>query len=658
MKKLFKYTYLALVGMVATLVASCSDSYKYDGRGTWDASDSYANIYFQITDSALELDPADPTEVTVKVSRRNTQGALTVPFEIKENTDDVFSVGEAVFADGASEAEFTVSFPKAEVGKPYKLSIMSSDPNVVSKYSAGAIYTIKVTRVKWNDVGFYYKDEAKTEKVEGYVIYTDDIITGFYGVPNEQYPVRIQERDDMKGYFRVIGLYNDYMGGIYSDQSMTTYLYINATDPTHVYIPEKMESNMDFGSGHILVFSKAGLRISQDRAKELTDADFGTYENGKITFPKGGLLIGEVDYNDGALYGTNNAGLTSLVINPDLDLHNADMTSDEDFSWELVNDKFMLVSGQLKTQKEGVALYKGTCINKEGKCDERFAKEYGTAYKIESPYAEGFDIFFAVNDKGEVTLPEELKYQKTGLDAVGTEVYALLSPAASTFTESVITLKMAFQSYPDEDGNYTEYGSAEEILQFITWTKVGTGMYTFTSVYGNYDPATEEVTPVTDGPFDLYQRDDDGTMFKITEWGEGGEFIFTWDGAETVTVPGSFTGTVVPDEGNLYVSDVPTYTEGYYGYEQYPCTFDAETNTFSWDVVYSTSVQIWGLDTETFKVTWDASSSRRAVATKSHRQAKHIKMHQNKMKNFSPFAKGKKTNVKAKRLLSPTSLVK
>ena len=53
MKKLFKYTYLALVGMVATLVASCSDSYKYDGRGTWDATDSYANIYFEITDSTL-----------------------------------------------------------------------------------------------------------------------------------------------------------------------------------------------------------------------------------------------------------------------------------------------------------------------------------------------------------------------------------------------------------------------------------------------------------------------------------------------------------------------------------------------------------------------------------------------------------------------------
>ena len=153
MKKLFKYTYLALVGMVATLVASCSDSYKYDGRGTWDATDSYANIYFEITDSTLELDPADPTTVKIKVSRRNTQGALTVPFSILENTDDVFTVGEAVFADGAAEAEFTASCPKAEVGKPYTLKIQTTDPALVSKYSAGAIYSITVTRVKWNDVG-------------------------------------------------------------------------------------------------------------------------------------------------------------------------------------------------------------------------------------------------------------------------------------------------------------------------------------------------------------------------------------------------------------------------------------------------------------------------------------------------------------------------
>lgn len=665
MKKLFKYTYLALVGMVATLVASCSDSYKYDGRGTWDATDSYANIYFEITDSTLELDPADPTTVKIKVSRRNTQGALTVPFSILENTDDVFTVGEAVFADGAAEAEFTASCPKAEVGKPYTLKIQTTDPALVSKYSAGAIYSITVTRVKWNDVGFYYADEAKTKKVEGSVMYTDDIITGFYGVGNYQYPVRIQERDDMKGYFRVIGLYDNYLGGKYSDPSMTTYLYIDATDPTHVYIPELFESNMDLGSGHVLVHSIAGLRISQGRAKELKDADFGTYENGKITFPKGGLLIGEVGYNNGGLYGTNKSGLTSFVLNPDLDLHNADMTSDEDFSWELVNNNFMLVSGKLGESVEGVSLYKGTCINKEGKCDERFAAEYGTAYKIASPYAEGYDIYFTATDKGEVKLPEEFKYQKTGMKAVGDEVYAVISPAASSFTEKVITLKIAFQTYPDEDGNFIEYGSSEEVLQFLTWTAVGTGTYTYDFYAWLTADDKDNYEPIVDPGYTISQRDDDATIYKIESWLNGGELIFKWDQeSNNCIVFESSTGIVNSSVGMFWASDVPQYTGNNSYYTNYPCIYDPETSTFKFKLIYYYASDNIGVFDESFKVDWTTSAvASRPYAVKRASKASTTlktskKVNLKKQDKASRLGKGVKTNVKTKRQISSAKLVK
>ena len=677
MKNIFKYSYLALVGMVALLVASCSDSYKYDGRGTWDATDGYANIYFEITDSTLELDPADPTNVIVKVSRRNAQGALTVPFEIKENTDDVFTVSEASFADGQEETEITLSFPKAEIGKPYTLSIMLSDPELVSKYSEGAIYTIEVTRVKWNDVGFYYKDADKKEKVEGYAMYTDDFMCGIFSTGNPTYPVKVQERDDQKGIFRVINAYGEdypYNDPGDWDASKDYYMIINASNPEKVYIsPANINLGLDWGYGYVHVLCRAGDYVEAAEEAEATgDAaaakeylskaeDFyGKYENGKITFPAQSFYIGMEDYNDGKWgWYANPNGAFSLVIDPDKDLHNADMTSDEDFTWEEVFAG-IFKSGKLGTTTEGVKLYKGTCINTEGECDKRFAEEYGTAYMIESPYANGYNLYFAVNERGEVTLPEDLKLQDTGTKAVGEEVYAAISTAASTFTERVVTLKIAFQTEPDEDGNYMEYGSAEEVLSYITWTKIGTGDFTYTFLYTDYDEETDTESPLTDEGLDIYQRDDQPTTYKVEPWGEGGEFLFTWDGKDKVTVPASFTGSVYPGYGAIYVSDVPTCISGE-SYSDNPCTYDAETKTFTFTLKYfipSAGVAFNGVAEETLKITsWGTTDSRKNAATK-RTSAVHARKNLKLANGASRFGTGKKVNVKSKNFISSAQLEK
>ena len=153
MKNIYKYGYSLLAGVVALTAVSCSDEYEYEGRGSWDADKNYADIYFPTTEAAVELDPADPTVATVTVKRKNTAGALVVPFKVTKNTNDVFEVGTATFADGAEEAVVTVNFPKAEVGTPYTLQMTLDDPSYVSKYSTGVIYTLSMTRVKWNSLG-------------------------------------------------------------------------------------------------------------------------------------------------------------------------------------------------------------------------------------------------------------------------------------------------------------------------------------------------------------------------------------------------------------------------------------------------------------------------------------------------------------------------
>ena len=234
----------------------------------------------------------------------------------------------------------------------------------------------------------------------------------------------------------------------------------------------------------------------------------------------------------------------ALVLNPDLDLHNADMTSDEDFTWELVNDKFMLVSGKLGESVEGVSLYKGTCINKEGKCDERFAAEYGTAYKIASPYAEGYDLYF--------------------------------------------TLKIAFQTYPDKDGNFIEYGSSEEVLQYITWTAVGKGTYTYDFWAWWNDPEGDDTYDlIVDPGYTISQRDDNETIFKIESWLDGGELVFQWDQeTNNCVVFESETGYVHSSVGMFYASDLPQYTGDESYYTNYPCIYDPETSTFKFSLIY------------------------------------------------------------------------
>lgn len=670
MKNIFKFTYLALVGMIAMTVASCSDSYKYDGRGEWDATDGYANIYFAITDSVLELDPADPTTVNVTVVRRNTQGALTVPFEIQKNTDDVFTVTDAVFADGQAETEITLSFPNAEIGKPYTLEITSSDPSVVSQYSAGAIYTIEVTRVKWNDVGFYYEETAdgKKEKVEGWAMYTDDFISSIFPAAEAiPYAVKLQERDDVKGVFRIINAYGEafpYNDPGDWDESKDYYIIINATDPEKVYIsPSDLDLGVDWGYGKIHAINYAGDFVEEAEAAEaagdneaatkyLKNAEkyYGKYENGKITFPKEAFFVLMENYENGER-GWRSSGVFTLVINPDLSPYNADMSSKDDFEWEEVYAG-NFTSEQMGTQKEGVKLYKGTCINTTDECDARFAKEYGTAYMIESPYTEGYNLYFAVNEKGEVTLPEDLKYQSTGIK-IGSEVFAVISPAASTFTENLVTLKIAFQTKPDANGSYTEFGSAEEVLSNITWTKVGTGTYTYTSFFADYDEETDEDIPYADGPLDIYQRDDQPTIYKVTDWGYGADFIFTWDGKDKVTVPVSFTGYTSP-YGDVYVSDIPTY-DNKYNYAQFPNTYDTDSQTFSFNVAYWCEQGLFANSIETLEVKWGASATSRAATTKKHLSINKAKTRLANKKQHSWFGKGKKANAKNKRALNAIS---
>ena len=632
MNKIFKYS-LALVTLALGFTA-CSD--KDDDNyqnGDWNAAGNYANLYFAETSSSIELDPADPTTVTIKVNRRNTSGPLSVNFDITENTDNVFTVGTANFADGAEEADIEVNFPEAQVGKTYNLTLSTTDPNYVSYYSADTRFQLDVTRVKWNDVGFYY--DADGNKVTGWAMITDDFITTFFGVANVSFPTRIQERADSPGYFRLINTYHELYPyndpGDWDDEN-DYYIYIDATDPDAVYIPHYCHSGVDWTYGEFLFSSLAGYYIKKEDFDKAADY-YGTYKNGKITFPVNSLLFAMANYDDGGFYNANGSGAFKLVIDPDKDLYEASIT--KDFDWEKVFEG-SFKSEQLGTN--GVAnLYKGVINTDKDGCDERFAAAYGTPYRIESPYAEGSDIYFCVRD-GKILIPEEIEYQKTGLNAAGADVFMKISANNSSFTDRIITLAATFQN---EDGSLV-YGSAEEVLSNITYTKMGTGTWTFSALL-------EEGSAPVDG-YILSKRDDKENVYRIEKFGagfltdEGVPLVFTWDRETNQCILGeNYTGYDDASYGPLYVSDLPTYSPEDFTRESAPSFFDPETNTFSFALVYYVEAGYFGYGTETFTVTFDASAKvmakRKGFTIPKFGKPKHNIRHQDRFV-------GKKVSVK------------
>ena len=134
-------------------------------------------VYFpsQAATGSHTLDPTMAPQATFTAMRKNTSGAITVPLKVTASAD-VFQVGALNFADGQSEATFTVSFPNTEMGTTYKLSVAIDDPQYASKYLNQPIaFDYDVLRVEWVNFGhatFYqgWWGEVHTANIKYYEV--------------------------------------------------------------------------------------------------------------------------------------------------------------------------------------------------------------------------------------------------------------------------------------------------------------------------------------------------------------------------------------------------------------------------------------------------------------------------------------------------------
>jgi hypothetical protein len=156
------------------------------------------------------------------------------------------------------------------------------------------------------------------------------------------------------------------------------------------------------------------------------------------------------------------------------------------------------------------------------------------------------------------------------------------------------------------------------------WVKVGTGTFWYDGLWFDYDEEGNEV-PFVDPGYELFQQE--GTnLYKITDWGGGVDYIFTWDKETNVCATQmGYVGYTDPDYGEVSVVDVCTYWSDL-SYEDWPSHYysDPEYNAFYFYNVYVVEAGYWGPYLEYFEVEWDADATPAPARTKTLKKRPHI----------------------------------
>lgn len=304
MKKIGKIFNMVLGIIVVSLMffTSCEDTIERESSPT--VSADCQNVFFtdnNVTD--VELDPTEPTQVRVIISRQNSEEAATVPLKVI-SADDIFIIPETVtFEAGVDTISFLVTFPEANEGIKYSFEIGISGDEYYNPYITNKTsIKISVTRIKWENIG------------PGVMI--EGIISTLFGVP-ELYPfyVDIQkatlpgditryrlinpfkpmEAEDLDEY----GIADGYPYNTPEDMLEGDFYLVIEVDAENNAFMEPQQMGFDWGYGYFTVGSIYG-NISDN----LSDYPLGKYNKDKkvIIFPENSLFMSMADLNDGAQY--------------------------------------------------------------------------------------------------------------------------------------------------------------------------------------------------------------------------------------------------------------------------------------------------------------------------------------------------------------------
>ena len=230
---------MLFASVMALALGSCTEEYEYSG-----AKAEGEQVYFSNElPSTVNLSQSE-SSVQIPINRINSEGALTVDFDVTVSADSKVTVPNSVtFAEGETEANLTISYDPAsiELGHYDNVTISIKDANYTTPYGNSS-YTFSIGLSEWETLG------------EG--LYRDGIYPSFYGLDALTYNVEIQQSVITPGMYRIVSpygagtsFYENYIETqMLAWAGMTnTDMVINATDPDYVFITGDFYPGTDDG---------------------------------------------------------------------------------------------------------------------------------------------------------------------------------------------------------------------------------------------------------------------------------------------------------------------------------------------------------------------------------------------------------------------------
>ena len=196
------------------------------------------------------------------------------------------AVAQAIVA-GEIEAEeldgdsVRVYLPLEEDGK-YRVTIVTYDEEGTAQESASCTFEFEKGGSSWESLGMG--------------VYTENILAALYEIDTQVYEVEILASTKNPGLYRMKNAYGEaypYNDPGDWDTSMDYYLEINAQDPQLVYV-DKQETGLAWKEGPFAVQSLASYYYELGYTTDIILANapnaFGTFADGVITIPVGGML--------------------------------------------------------------------------------------------------------------------------------------------------------------------------------------------------------------------------------------------------------------------------------------------------------------------------------------------------------------------------------
>lgn len=267
-------------------------------------------VYFATNTPTEYLLSTGQTSVTVPVCRSKSEGQLSVLVlpDMDPSYESIFTVSEAVFADGQTTAECVISFTfsNIEAGTTYSIPLILGADDHLTDYGNKSI-TVNLLYDPWT--------------LLGKATWRDDILGTTFGFdcgfPETQ--VNVYESDLTKGRYRLENVYSPaFVGPIVgatpeevAANCADSYIIINATNPDKVWI-EMSEIGLILNSEY--GWMSIGSDCEENNVQDAYNL-YGKLKDNVITFPdKQAIVLLLPDYQGGQLLSVNQDGMTRVVL--------------------------------------------------------------------------------------------------------------------------------------------------------------------------------------------------------------------------------------------------------------------------------------------------------------------------------------------------------